>query len=186
MFRASTDYTVFLTILRYESGRCGLRIHSYALMQNHVHLLATPESATSLPKTMQAVGRRYVQFFNRRYNRTGGLWEGRYKTALVHDERYWLTCMRYIELNPVRAGIVRSPEQYQWSSYGCHAFGKPDHLVSIHPLYRALGLSSELRELAWRRICGQEISCEQLESIRRSIRAGIVIAEPVYDKVTSL
>jgi putative transposase len=185
IFRSRTDYAVFLAILRYESERWRLRIHAYTLMRNHVHLLATPESATSLPKTMQALGRRYIPFFNRRYRRTGGLWEGRYKPALVYDERYWLICMRYVELNPVRAGIVDNPEQYRWSSYAHHAFGRSDTLVSGHPLYSALGATAESRQLAWRRICGQDISSDQLDSIRKSIREGIVLGDPVCPEVVS-
>jgi putative transposase len=186
IFRAATDYRVFLTILKYECKRLGLRVHAYALMRNHVHLLATPEHPTSLPRTMQAVGRRYVQFFNRRYARTGGLWEGRYRTALVHDERYWLTCLRYIELNPVRAGIVASPDQYRWSSYLHHAFGKADQLITEHALYAALGSSSDARELAWREISAQQIPPDQVELMRRSIRSGLVVAEPVYREVDAL
>ena len=186
IFRSRTDYAVFLAILRHESQRWQLRIHAYTLMSNHLHFLATPESATSLPKTMQALGRRYVPFFNRRYNRTGALWEGRYRPALVYDERYWLTCMRYVELNPVRAGIVSKPEQYRWSSYAHHAFGKRDALVSGHPLYSALGATPESRELAWRRICGQEISANQLDSMRKSIREGIVLGGPLCPDVMSV
>jgi len=186
MFRGPTDYRVFLTILQYECERLGLRVHAYALMRNHVHLLATPEHLTSLPRTMQAVGRRYVQFFNRRYARTGGLWEGRYRIALVYDERYWLACLRYIELNPVRAGIVASADQYRWSSYLHHAFGKSDQLITEHALFAALGSSSEAREFAWREICGQQIPPDQVELMRRSIRSGLVIAEPVSREVEAL
>ena len=186
IFRADEDYEVFLAILRYECDRWRLRVHAYVLMGNHVHVLATPERETSLPNTMQGLGRRYVPFFNQQYSRTGGLWESRYRPALVHDERYWLTCMRYIELNPVRAGIVAGPEQYRWSSYAHHAFGKPDLLISDHPLYAALGSSPEGRQLAWRAICGQAVSSEQLESIRKSIRFGIVMADPIHLDIAAL
>jgi putative transposase len=186
IFRASTDQEVFQTILTHECGERGLRIHAYALMGNHIHLLATPESETSLPDTMQALGRRYVPFFNQRYSRTGGLWEGRYKAALVHDERYWLTCMRYVELNPVRAGIVARPEEYRWSSYAHHASGAPDPLVSDHPLYVGLGISPEVRQLAWQRICEQVITSEHLKAIRKSIRSGIVIAYRVFPTIAAI
>jgi len=186
IFRASTDYEVFLTILTYECGESGVRVHSYALMGNHIHLLATPEHETSLPNTMQALGRRYVPFFNQRYSRTGGLWEGRYKLALVHDERYWLTCMRYVEMNPVRAGIVARPEDYRWSSYAHHGFGKPDRLITDHPLYLGLASSSVQRQLAWQRICGQPIASEHMESIRRSIRSGIVSSDPMLPEVSAI
>ena len=186
IFRARTDYAVFLAILRRESARCQLRIHAYTLMRNHLHFLATPDSATSLPKTMQALGRSYVPFFNRRYNRTGALWEGRYRLALVYDERYWLTCMRYVELNPVRAGIVNKPEEYRWASYVHHAFGKPDALVSGHALYSTLGATPESCQLAWRRICGQNIPADHLESMRKSIREGIVVGGPLCPDVMSV
>ncbi len=186
MFRGPTDCRVFLTILKHETERLGVRVHAYVLMRNHVHLLATPEQPTSLPRTMQSIGRRYVQFFNHRYARTGGLWEGRYRTALVYDERYWLACLRYIELNPVRAGIVVSPDQYRWSSYLHHAFGKADQLITEHALYESLGSSSEAREFAWRELCGQQIPADQIELMRRSIRSGLVIAEPVYREVEAL
>jgi putative transposase len=127
---------------------------------------------------MQALGRRYIRFFNDRYERTGGLWEGRYKPALVHDERYWLTCMRYIELNPMRAGIVEKPERYRWSSYAHHALGKADALVSGHPLYSALGTTAESRQRAWRGICGQDLSSQQLALMRKAISDGIVVGDP--------
>jgi putative transposase len=175
IFRAPSDYDVFLIILRHASERHAVPIHAYALMPNHIHLMVTPGSATALPRAMQAVGRRYVQYFNRRYGRSGGLWEGRYRPAHVHDERYWLTCMRYVELNPSRGGLVASPEQYQWSSYAHHAFGKPDRLITEHFLYTALGSSPKVRQGAWREICGQQITSEHLECIRRSIWAGFVL-----------
>ena len=186
IFRAPTDYEAFLTILTYECGEWGLRVHTYALMGNHIHLLATPEHETSLPNTMQALGRRYVPFFNQRYGRTGGLWQGRYKAALVHDERYWLTCMRYVEMNPVRAGIVARPEDYQWSSYAHHGLGTPDRLITDHPLYLALASSSVQRQQAWQRICSQSIASEQMECIRRSIRSGIVSSDPMLPEVSAI
>jgi len=186
IFRSTSDYTVFIAVLRQECQRCNLQVHTYVLMRNHVHLLATPASSRSLPEAMQGIGRWYVPFFNRRYNRKGTLWEGRYKPALVHDERYWLTCMRYIEMNPVRAGIVETPEQYRWSSYPHHAFGRPDPLVTDHPLYLALGPTPEIRQLAWQQLCGQPIAPDQLESLRKAIRLGILIGEPGSSEVESL
>jgi putative transposase len=164
-FKGSADYRVFLTIMRLESQRTGVRIHAYALMGNHVHLLATPLSDTSFPTLMQGIGRRYVQFFNRCHDRSGALWESRYRTALVHDERYWLTCMRYVELNPVRAGIVADPNEYRWSSYAHHAHGGSDGLITEHPVYLALGASAEARQLAWREICAQETWLPELDYI---------------------
>src|ERR1017187_9011678 len=98
-----------------------MTVHAYVLMTNHVHLLVTPETESSLSKTMQSIGRRYVQYFNHVYGRTGTLWEGRYKSTLIDSERYLLTCMRYIELNPVRAEMLAHPGDYPWSSYRANA-----------------------------------------------------------------
>jgi putative transposase len=178
IFRAPSDYDVFLLTLRHAVDRYGLHVHAYVLMNNHFHLMVTPTSAFALPRAMQSIGRRYVRFFNQRYERTGGLWEGRHKTALVHDERYWLTCMRYVELNPVRAGMVSSPEQYKWSSYKTHAFGARDPLVSEHPVYTGLGNTPEHRQQTWRGICDSPTAPEQLQHIRASIHRGLVCGEP--------
>jgi putative transposase len=171
-FKGSADYRVFLTIMRLESQRTGVRIHAYALMGNHLHLLATPLSETSFPSLMQGIGRRYVQFFNRCHDRSGALWESRYRTALVHDDRYWLTCMRYVELNPVRAGIVEDPKEYRWSSYAHHALGRTDGAITDHPVYLALGASAAERQCAWREICGQELPAPELDALRASIKRG--------------
>jgi len=184
IFKAPSDYRVFLAILAAESGRCGVGIHAYAMMRNHVHLLATPESQTSLPSLMQALGRSYVLFFNDRYERTGALWGGRYKDALVHDERYWLTCMRYVELNPVRARIVKHAAQYRWSSYWHHGLGHPDSMITEHPLYLSLGASPDLRQRAWREMCGQHVSDAELNSLRSGIKRGIVLGEPTVTEVS--
>ncbi|QYZ67059.1 MAG: transposase [Gammaproteobacteria bacterium (ex Lamellibrachia satsuma)] len=116
----------------------GLAVHAWVFMHNHIHLLVTPSDAFSLPRTMQSVGRRYAQYFNRTYHRSGSLWEGRYKSALVDTDRYLLACYRYIELNPVRAGIAAKPEDYPYSSYQANGVGKADGLVTTHPVYLQL------------------------------------------------
>lgn len=135
-------------------------------MTNHVHILATPESETALPKTMQSIGRRYVQYFNHSYDRTGTLWEGRYKATLIDSEQYLLTCMRYIELNPVRAGMVDHPGDYPWSSYHANAQGKADALLSCHSLYRRLGRDDGERQAAYRQLFRAQISKADLDAIR--------------------
>jgi putative transposase len=177
IFKAPTDYRVFLSILRFESECHGFQVHAYTLMRNHLHLLGTPGSEKSMPKLMQALGRRYVPFFNCRYERTGALWESRYKPALLHDERYWLTCMRYVELNAVRARIVCGPEKYRWSSYLHHAVGARDDVVTEHPLYLNLGASPEARQQAWREICGYEMPQNELGKLRQALKTGIIIGE---------
>ena len=119
----------------------GLAVHAYALMTNHVHLLATPKSTDSLPRSMQSLGRRYVRYINARYRRTGTLWEGRYRAAPIDTEENFIACCCYIELNPVRAHMVGHPRQYRWSSYRAHAEGKDDALAGFHPVFKRLGRS---------------------------------------------
>ena len=176
-FLKPSDYEIFLFFLRLTTTRYALRLHAYALMSNHFHLMVTPESPEQLSRAMQSLGRRYVRFFNERYERTGTLWEGRYRTALITNERYWLACMRYVEMNPVRGGIVASPELYRWSSYRAHAFGTPNTLLAPHPVYESLGNLPHRRQQIWRRICGQVVTNEQMDGLRASIRNGVVLGE---------
>ena len=172
IFKCTGDYAVFLSVLHEASARHHLEIHSYALMTNHYHLLATPRTPTAIAKTMQSVGRRYVYHFNRRYERTGTLFEGRYRSTLIDTESHWFNCMRYVELNPVRAGIVSTPEAYPWSSYPSNARGMPDRLIVPHALYELLGDSPSARQQSWREICGQELPEGQLEEIRHAVHYG--------------
>ena len=170
MFREAVDYEMFLLSIAEASLKYDIDVHAYVLMTTHVHLMITPGSATAIPKAMQCIGRRYVLYFNRMYGRTGCLWEGRYKAWMLDDERYWLTCLRYIEQNPVRAGMVSSPDQYRWSSYHAHAGdGRPSFLTP-HPLYLGLGATSRERQAAWRTICGGTMSDQELSETRQRIR----------------
>ncbi len=146
--------------------------HAYVFMTNHVHLLATPDSPQSMPRAMQDMGRTYVRYFNDKYGRTGTLWEGRYRAAIVDDEHYLLTCMRYIELNPVRARMVEHPSEFQWSSFACNAMGSRDPLVTPHALYLALGASAALRRRAYGEATGMSIPQEELDRIRDATRFG--------------
>ena len=130
IFAAAADYRVLLDLLEENAKKFDVAVHAYVLMSNHFHLLATPQTADGLPKMMQAVGRSYVRYFNDAQRRTGTLWEGRYKSTLIQTDRYLLACMAYIDLNPVRAGLVVQPQDYPWSSHlhyrGC-ACGPVDH-----------------------------------------------------------
>ncbi|MGH8809801.1 MAG: transposase, partial [Noviherbaspirillum sp.] len=152
--------------------RHGLAVHAYVLMTNHIHLLASPDTATSVPKTLQSVGRRYVQYFNFRYQRTGTLWEGRYRATVVDAENYLFECMRYIELNPVRAGMVDHPRNHTWSSYRANAEGKADALVSPHGLYRSLGADEDERRIAYRSLVKAPMDAELLGEIRDCTNKG--------------
>ena len=138
IFVNDEDCQFFKESLHDAATRHGLSIHAYVFMTNHVHLLASPSAEDSVPKTMQSTGRRYVQYFNYCYQRTGTLWEGRYRATVVEAEHYLFECMRYIELNPVRAGMVANPGDYAWSSYHANAQGKANESVTAHSLYRRL------------------------------------------------
>jgi putative transposase len=138
-------------------------------MTNHVHLLLTPETPYGLTLTMQDTGRTFVRYINSAYKRTGSLWEGRFKASLIDSEAYLLTCMRYIELNPVRAGMVQHPGEYRWSSFAVNAQGKPDTMLTRHPLYLALGKNRQQREL----VLGREAFKDRIEQmLNRQTRPG--------------
>lgn len=150
MFDTPSDYQFFRECLVSAAGRFECAIHAYVLMMNHVHLLMSPRNACGISKVMQAVGRRYVRYFNDRNQRTGTLWEGRYRATVIDSDQYLFTCSRYIEENPVRAGIVLDPSHYPWSSYRTNALGIEDELVTPHERYLALGVSASIRQVAYR------------------------------------
>jgi putative transposase len=137
-FLTDEDRSEYLLRLAIASRKYAVAIHAYALMPNHVHLLATPETGEGVGRLMQAVGSGYVRTFNARYRRSGTLWDGRYFSSLVGADAYFWNCHRYIELNPVRAGIVVRPDEYHWSSFARNALGRPDQVVTPHPAYLAL------------------------------------------------
>lgn len=168
IFVADNDYFFYLECLEKAAMRHGCEIHAYVLMTNHVHLLATPKSEKSLPKTLQSVGRRYVQHFNRTYDRTGTLWEGRYRATIIDSEAYLLICMRYIELNPVRAEMVAHPGDYPWSSYRANALGEEDERLTQHSIYYRLGRHRDTRQLAYRQLFGAHLAKADLEAIRKA------------------
>lgn len=175
IFAGEDDYRFYLECLKTAAESQGLAIHAYVLMTNHVHLLATPEAESSLSKALQSVGRRYVQYFNYTYDRTGTLWEGRYKATLIDSERYLLTCMRYIELNPVRAGMVKHPGDYPWSSYPATAQGKEEALITPHSLYRRLGRSDAERQAAYRQLFRAQLGKADIDAIREATNKAWVL-----------
>jgi putative transposase len=170
IFRDEEDYLFFLLALRDASLRHQLDVHAYALMTNHFHLVATPRTASGLSDAMHIVGTKYVGYFNRRYARTGRLFEGRFKSSVIDTETYWFTCMRYVELNPVRAKLVSDPSDYRWSSYRSNGFGVHDRLIVPHSSYLSLGESSICRQQTWRELCGEAIPPEELFEIREALR----------------
>lgn len=149
IFVDSGDYQFMLELLEENARKFDVAVHAYVLMGNHFHLLATPKTAEGLPRMMQAVGRRYVRYFNDRQQRTGTLWEGRYRSTLIESERYLLACMVYIDLNPVRAGMVAHARDYPWSSWAHYTGSRSDRLLTPHPLVWALGNTPFAREAAY-------------------------------------
>lgn len=168
-FFENSDYRKYLECLRESGERYGCRIHSYVLMTNHVHLLMTPLEPDGIGKMMQSVGRKYVQYLNTKYRRTGTLWEGRYKASPIESDGYLLSCYRYIELNPVRAGIVKCPGDYPWSSYQRNAFGRESGIVRPHERYRALGITENAMQQAYRELFRTTLNNELLQKIRETI-----------------
>ena len=149
IFATSADYQALLGLLEEAAKKFEVSLHAYVLMSNHFHLLATPQTVDGLPKMMQAVGRSYVRYFNDSQKRSGTLWEGRYKSTLIQTERYLLACMAYIDLNPVRAGLVGAPQDYLWSSHLHYLGARQDRLITPHPLYWELGNTPFAREAAY-------------------------------------
>ena len=174
-FHSPNDFGRYSEMLALECARTDTVLHAYAFMTNHVHLLVTPRSTVAIASFMQNLGRRYVREFNTRYHRTGTLWEGRYKSSVVDTASYVIACMRYIDLNPVRAGLVTSPELYPWSSFGTLAFGAPDELVVPHAEYLALGASPAVREREYRALCGHPLDITIATEIRDAARSGSVV-----------
>ena len=174
-FFAEEDYHCYLHWLEEAARNCRCAIHAYALMTNHVHLLLTPIADGSPAKLMQSLGRRYVQYINRFYRRTGSLWEGRYKSSLVQAETYLLACYRYIELNPVRAGMVADPGHYRWSSYRANGLGLPDARLTAHPLYLAQGSSADQCAQACRALFCPHLDAEAAVDIRQALQLGMPV-----------
>jgi putative transposase len=175
LFADTSDYRFYLDCLTEAAKRHGAAIHAYCLMTNHVHLLVSPEDAASIPKTLQSIGRKYVQYFNYTYQRTGTLWEGRYKATLIDTDRYLLTCMRYIELNPVRAAMVTHPKAYRWSSYHSNALGQHDPAIIPHALYRQLDRRRPGTLTAYRALFKTRISENELTAIREATNKAWVL-----------
>jgi putative transposase len=175
IFSAEADYQFFRDALVEAAQQYGLAIHAYVWMTNHIHLLATPEQEHSMSKVLQSVGRRYVQYFNLAYRRSGTLWEGRYRATVVDSEQYLLTLMRYIELNPVRAGMVDHPGDYPWSSYAFNAQGEAGpntDWLTPHEEYLRLGRNAADRQGAYRLLFRAAISHDDLKEIRECSHKG--------------
>jgi len=162
IFEDVDDYHVFLRIVRYGTRLEGVDVHSYVLMGNHYHLQVTPRHALALPRAMKRVNSDYSCYYNRKHGRTGTIWGYRPRTVLIEDERQWLICLRYIEQNPVRAGLVSEPQDYSWSSYRVHALGEPTSWLVLHPAYLSLGMSPRARQKAYVAMCTKALTDGEL------------------------
>ena len=167
-FYSDQDYLRYLDTLKEQAVKNGCQIHAYVLMTNHVHLLLTPEREQSASLLMKHLGQRYVQYINRAYKRSGTLWEGRFRSCLTQSEDYVLACYRYIELNPVRAGMVAHPRNYPWSSYRINAEGKKSDLITPHDQLMRLGNDDVARREYYRALFKAHIEPEMMADIRRS------------------
>ena len=181
-FFAEDDCRFFLECLRQAKAKCRCRIYAYVLMTNHFHLLVEPSEIGDLGRFMQSVGRRYVRYINANYRRSGTLWEGRFKSAAVSRDEYLIMCSRYIELNPVRAGLVAHPKDYRWSSYQYRALGIPDCLLDEDPWYSGLGTAADERREKYGAWIDSQIGDGEWEEIRHSTQRGRLIGREAFQK----
>ncbi len=180
IFRTTADYQRMLDLLTEQSRAHQVDVHAYVLMGNHLHLLLTPQVDLALPKMMQAVGRSYVQVFNKMHARTGTLWEGRYRSTLIQTDRYLLACMAYIDLNPVRAHLVAQPEDYMWSSFGHYAGRRVDRLITPHALFWGLGNTPFAREAAYAELVHAGVSADQQGALTDATLSGWALGDTSF------
>lgn len=180
IFVDDADRQKLLGLLAEHAQRTQVAVHAYVLMDNHVHLLMTPETAEGIPQLMQAVGRSYVRSFNNRHGRSGTLWEGRYRSSLIETERYLLACMVYMDLNPVRAGMVGAPSEHEWSSHRHYIGQRVDKLVTPHALFWSLGNTPFAREAAYRELAMEGVGVSQQESLTRSVLTGWTLGSSAF------
>jgi putative transposase len=174
-FASDADFKAYAHWLLEASLKFGVQIHGWVFMTNHVHLLMTPHQADAISRTMQYLGRYYVRYFNFNYQRTGTLYEGRFKSSIVQNRNYLLACLRYIELNPVRAAIVEDPSDYSWSSYRAHALGVKMKLWTPHQEYLALGSTQASRSITYRKLVEEDFGTELISEIRNAVNTGLVL-----------
>ncbi|HEX2545518.1 MAG TPA: transposase [Ramlibacter sp.] len=180
IFSETADYELLLALIDEHARKQQVAVHGYVLMSNHFHLLATPETEEGIPQMMQSVGRRYVRNYNMRQARTGTLWEGRYKSTLIQAERHLLACMAYMDLNPVRAGMVADPADYRWSSHLHYVGRQHDKLITPHPLYWELGNTPFARDQAYAEFVRAGISEQQKQALTDATLRGWALGEPDY------
>ena len=176
-FFADEDFAFYLEWFKSYADKTGCLIHAYVLMTNHVHMLVSASSADGVGLMMKALGQRYVQYVNRTYRRSGTLWEGRFRSCLTQEDAYLLACMRYIELNPVRAQMVAHPGEYRWSSYRANAQGEGNVLLQPHAVYGALGGDSASRQAAYRDLFRYELEPGLVDEIRKATHGNFALGD---------
>ncbi|GHF98000.1 transposase [Thalassotalea marina] len=179
-FFCNKDYQYYLKWLEEYAKRYFCDVHAFVLMTNHVHLLITPRKLNSLCQIMKQLGQRYVQYINRKYGRSGTLWEGRFKSCMVQCEDYLLNCYRYIELNPIRANMTTQPSDYPWSSYKVNAFGAESNLITEHIVYTALGVNTTARLKAYRELFLLAPTSRMISDIRESTNGNFVLGNDKF------
>jgi putative transposase len=181
-FASNSDLKAYANWLLEASEKFDVSIHAWVFMTNHVHLLMTPSCWSGISRTMQFLGRLYVRYFNFTHQRTGTLFEGRFKSSIIQNRHYLLACQRYIELNPVRAGMVDDPSEYLWSSYRAHAFGINPRMWTPHPEYQALGATRASIMVAYRKLFDSELDIETIGDIRNAANTGLVLGNELFRK----
>jgi len=182
IFRSDGDRIYFHRCLVEAGARYGMKVHAYVFMTNHVHLLASGGNSLAISRAIQMLGRRYVSYFNYLHKRTGTLWEGRFRASPIETERYLFACHRYIEENPIRAGMVAAPGQFMWSSHLCLARVKADDLVTPHELYVNLGGNELARRRAYRSLFDVPLDSATVEHIRTCLQKGIALGSAEFCK----
>lgn len=186
-FFSNSDYLLYLEWLEEYAKKASCLVHAYVLMTNHVHLLVTPLREDSPGLMMKQLGQRYVQYINKTYKRSGTLWEGRYRSCIAQDEVYVLGCYRYIELNPVRAGIVHQPAEYRWSSYRANAWSEFSSLLTPHTQYINLAKNVEQRQLAYRDLFRYQLKSDLIDEIRYATNGNYALGSEAFkDQVTTM
>jgi len=180
IFLTDEDRKTYLAWLSEYAEKFDVLVHAFVLMDNHTHLLLTPETDAGLPRLMQALGRRYAQNFNHFHHRTGTLWEGRYKSAPIQSDRYLLACMVYFDLNPVRAGMAGTPAEYAWSSHRHFIGEQTNPLITAHSLLWTLGNTPFARESAYRVLVSSGISADQQLQLTESAFKGWALGEDTF------
>jgi putative transposase len=179
-FYADEDYVNYLDWLKEYADKTECQIHAYVLMTNHVHLLVSTPKAEAISRMMKALGQRYVQYINRTYQRSGTLWEGRYKSCPTQAETYMLACQRYIELNPVRANLCQHPAEYPWSSYRANAQGAENSLITPHSVYSRLGKDAASRQSAYRDLFRYQLDPNLVEEIRQATHGNYALGDSKF------